>query len=97
MVSLGRRSPVVALEPNLAAVVDAERLRLRTVGEYRPQIWQLHIGPILGDEPLDIVQPAPAARLEGSERRAGSESRRGMAVIGLQPIVASRWASGTCE
>ena len=43
--------------------MDAERARFRAVGNDRRKLGETHIGPMLGDQPLDATAPAPSARL----------------------------------
>ena len=45
----------------LASVVDADRARLRTVGDGRQQVCQLRV-PVLGHELFHVVALTPAAR-----------------------------------
>jgi hypothetical protein len=69
MVEEGLSSEAKALELRLASVVDADRAGLLAVGEGRQEVGQPGVGAVGGDEPLDVVAPAPAAPLAGDGER----------------------------
>jgi hypothetical protein len=72
----------------LASVVDADRARLGAGGERLQEIGQLGIAR-LRHQALDVVAPAPAARLacEG-ERRPANVGQDRQAVSAIAPVSA---------
>ena len=81
---------------HLASVVDAERAGFRSVGENVPKLGQPHVGAMLGDEPLDVVAPASAARLahdlDGRRADVGQGDRVALAACAW-PWAAGSWAA----
>jgi hypothetical protein len=61
-----------------ASIADADKARLRAVGERLQQDGHLGV-PVLRHQPLDVVLPAPSTRLTGDRQRrvahVGSGSR----------------------
>jgi hypothetical protein len=67
-IGVGCSPPVVRIA-RATAVVDRKRARLLTVGERHQKLSQLHARPMLGNQPLHAVTPAPPARLAGDLKR----------------------------
>jgi hypothetical protein len=70
--ALARRKPLVA---RLAAVINIGGLRLGAAGELSQQIKDLRVA-VLRHQPLDVVLPAPSARLTDDRQRRGADVRQ---------------------
>jgi hypothetical protein len=86
--------PWADLELCFASVVDADRARFLPVGQRHQEIGELRAA-VLGNEPFDVVPPAPPARIaHNSERRLANVGQDQRAVAGhglfsVRPVVRS--------
>jgi hypothetical protein len=66
--------PAILSVPHLALVADAERFRLRAIGEHVPQLRQFHVA-VLFYEAGDVVAAAPTAGLALDRQGRDAEIR----------------------
>ena len=72
--------PAILSVPHLALVADAERFRLRAIGEHVPQLRQFHVA-VLFHEAGDVVAAAPTAGLALDRQGRDAEIREGVGVV----------------
>ena len=67
--------PAILSVPHLALVADAERFRLRAIGEHVPQLRQFHVA-VFFHQAGDVVAASPAAGLAFDRQGKTRKSER---------------------